>query len=78
MYGDRLVIFIDGTPRAQTISKVRQEFSKLGCSEAQVTKSHDAAGRMETGPGGEKGKVGTPPPTRAALLLLIYESSVKV
>lgn len=76
MYGDRLVIYIDGTPRAQTISKVRQEFSKLGCSEAQVTKSHDAA--VRTGPGGEKGKVGTPPPTRAALLLLIYESSVKV
>lgn len=54
MYRDSLVIYIDETPRAQTISKVGQEFSKLGCLEAQVTRSHGAAGRMGTGPGGEK------------------------
>lgn len=75
MYRDSLVIYIDETPRAQTISKIGQEFSKLGCLEAQVT--------MQVGWGQgqvvrRKGKVRTPPPTRAALLLLIYESSVKV
>lgn len=52
------------------LPKAGQRFSKLGCSEAQVTRASVVPpGGMGAGPAGEKRKVRTPSSTKSALLL---------
>lgn len=57
------------------LSKAGQRFSKLGCSEAQVTRASVVPpGGMGAGPAGEKGKVRTPASSTGQLYFcFIYE-----
>lgn len=66
-----IVIYINRTPRTQSVSKAGYGFSELHSSEAQVTRTVVLPGRMgQRWLVSKEGKVRTPASTRVALFYI--------